>query len=417
MVHSFGFMPYLQGVALAVAALAIGALSGGIHAAQTAPAELRGLWVLRTSLESPEAIRRMVASASQNGFNTLFVQVRGRGDAYFTRGIEFRAPGLSSQPEGFDPLAETLARAHETGLRVHAWINVNLVSSAAELPASREHVIYEHPEWLMVPRELAPELLPIDVRSPEYLGRLARWTRANASAVEGLYVSPVHQDAVAHVTNVVSDLVTRYAVDGVHLDYVRYPAGDFDYGRAAMTAFEADIRPRIAASERTRVEALQALDPFAWTEAFPAEWRLFRQSRLTALVTRLRSTVKSIRSSAVVSAAVVPDAEAALLDKLQDWRTWLENGFIDALCPMAYTQEPSVFAAQIADVQALAAGRPVWAGIGAYRLSARETIDNISTARRLGVNGIVLFSYDSLISPPNGTEYLAAVSRGAFSGS
>jgi uncharacterized lipoprotein YddW (UPF0748 family) len=417
MVHSFGFMPYLQGVALAVAALAIGALSGGIHAAQTAPAELRGLWVLRTSLESPEAIRRMVASASQNGFNTLFVQVRGRGDAYFTRGIEFRAPGLSSQPEGFDPLAETLARAHETGLRVHAWINVNLVSSAAELPASREHVIYEHPEWLMVPRELAPELLPIEVRSPEYLGRLARWTRANASAVEGLYVSPVHQDAVAHVTNVVSDLVTRYAVDGVHLDYVRYPAGDFDYGRAAMTAFEADIRPRIAASERTRVEALQALDPFAWTEAFPAEWRLFRQSRLTALVTRLRSTVKSIRSSAVVSAAVVPDAEAALLDKLQDWRTWLENGFIDALCPMAYTQEPSVFAAQIADVQALAAGRPVWAGIGAYRLSARETIDNISTARRLGVNGIVLFSYDSLISPPNGTEYLAAVSRGAFSGS
>jgi uncharacterized lipoprotein YddW (UPF0748 family) len=138
---------------------------------------------------------------------------------------------------------------------------------------------------------------------------------------------------------------------------------------------------------------------------------------MTALVTRLRTTAKTIRPEVVVSAAVVPDAEMALRDKLQDWRTWIENGFIDALCPMAYTQEPAVFAAQIADVRALAAGRPVWAGIGAYRLSASETIDNISTARRLGVDGIVLFSYDSLISPPNGTEYLAAVARGAFAGS
>ena len=415
MVHSFGFMTHLGRIRVAAATIAACVLAGHTPAAQTAPSEVRALWVLRTSLDTPEAIRRMVTSAGQNGFNTLLVQVRGRGDAYFSRGVELRASGLS--PEGFDPLAETLARAHEAGLRVHAWVNVNLVSSAAELPASREHVIYEHPEWLMVPRELAPELLSIEVRSPEYLGRLARWTRANATSVEGLYVSPVHPDAVAHVTSIVSDLVTRYPVDGVHLDYVRYPAGDFDYGRAAIGAFEAEMRPRIPPSERARVEGLQALDPFAWTGAFADEWRLFRQSRLTALVTRLRSTVKSIRPAAVVSAAVVPDADAALGNNLQDWRTWLENGFIDALCPMAYTQEPSVFAAQIAEVQALAAGRPVWAGIGAYRLSARETIDHIATARRLGVNGIVLFSYDSLISPPNGTEYLAAVSRGAFSGS
>jgi uncharacterized lipoprotein YddW (UPF0748 family) len=373
--------------------------------------------VLRTSLESPDEIRRMVASAKASGFNTLIVQVRGRGDAYFSRGVELRAPSLASQPEGFDPLAETLVHATAAGMRVHAWVNVNLVSSAVELPAAREHVIYEHPEWLMVPRELAAELLPIDVRSPEYLGRLARWTRANARTVEGLFVSPVHPDAVAHVASVVTDLVRRYAVDGVHLDYVRYPAGDFDYGRAALDAFVQDIRTRISPADRARVESLQALDPFAWPEAFPDEWHLFRQSRLTGLVTRLRSTVKSIRPTAIVSAAVVPDMEAAQREKLQDWRTWLENGFIDALCPMAYTQDPAVFADQIAAVRAFAAGRPVWAGIGAYRLSARETVENISTARRLGVEGIILFSYDSLISPPNGTEYLAAVARGAFSGS
>jgi uncharacterized lipoprotein YddW (UPF0748 family) len=393
------------------------AAAAGARAPLSSPtAEVRGLWVLRSSLGSPEAIRRMVASASSNGFNTLFVQVRGRGDAYFRSGVELRADALAGQPESFDPLAETLVRAREAGLRVHAWINVNLVSSAADLPAARDHVIYEHPEWLMVPRELAPELLAIDVRSPEYLGRLARWTRANTATVEGLYVSPVHPDAIAHVTSVVTDLVTRYAVDGVHLDYVRYPAGDFDYGRAAVEEFEADMRQRVSSTERGRVDAVKTIDPFAWTEAFREEWRRFRQSRLTSLVTRLRTAVKTARPSAWVSAAVVPDADVALRDKLQDWRTWIENGFVDALCPMAYTQEPSVFETQIAGIRSLAAGRPVWAGIGAYRLSPSETIQNIATARRLGVGGIVLFSYDSLVSPPNGIEYLAAVGRGAFSG-
>ncbi len=399
-----------------LAAAAFCAAAGPMIAAPDAT-EVRALWVLRTSLDSAESIGRMVAMASTHGFNTLFVQVRGRGDAFFNGGVELRAAALAAQADTFDPLAETLARAKAAGLRVHAWVNVNLVSSAAELPASREHVIYEHPDWLMVPRELAPELLGTDPRSPEYLGRLARWTRANAAAVEGLYVSPVHPDAAAHVASVIGDLATRYAVDGVHLDYVRYPGADFDYSRAAIAAFEAEMRTRVNPAERDRVDALQAIDPFAWPWEFADEWRLFRQSRLTALVTRLRSAVVKARPSAIVSAAVVPDPREALRDKLQDWRTWLDNGFVDALCPMAYTQEPGVFAEQIAEVRALAAGRPVWAGIGAYRLSPRETIDNIATARRLGADGIILFSYDSLISPPNGTEYLAAVGRAAFSGS
>ena len=45
--------------------------------------EVRALWVVRTSLTSPQAIEDMVVAAKQSGFNTLLVQVRGRGDSYF----------------------------------------------------------------------------------------------------------------------------------------------------------------------------------------------------------------------------------------------------------------------------------------------------------------------------------------------
>ena len=76
--------------------------------------EFRAMWVLRTSLTSPERVTSLVRSARLHGFNTLLVQVRGRGDAYYRDGLEPLAADLARQPATFDPLASilTTARAH-----------------------------------------------------------------------------------------------------------------------------------------------------------------------------------------------------------------------------------------------------------------------------------------------------------------
>ena len=70
------------------------------------------MWVLRTSLTSPASIAALVRSARENGFNTLLVQVRGRGDAYYRGGLEPLAPELLRQPATFDPLATVIEAAH-----------------------------------------------------------------------------------------------------------------------------------------------------------------------------------------------------------------------------------------------------------------------------------------------------------------
>ena len=69
--------------------------------------EVRALWVVRTTLTSPEKIQEMVNKASAANFNTLIVQVRGRGDAYYKSRHEPRAIELKDQPAAFDPLATT----------------------------------------------------------------------------------------------------------------------------------------------------------------------------------------------------------------------------------------------------------------------------------------------------------------------
>lgn len=379
----------------------------------TAVDDVRALWVTRATLTSPEAISRMVDAARSGGFNTLLVQVRGRGDAYYRSNLEPRATELAGRPD-FDPLADTIAKAHQAGIGVHAWVAVNLVSSAATLPSSRDHIVYKNPEWLMVPKALAPELRQVDIRSPEYLGRLARWSRAHSGEVEGLYVSPIHPGAAAHVAAVVKELVGSYPLDGVHLDYVRFPGEQYDYSRGALQQFKQDVLPDLTAPERARLTAREALDPFAYPHQFPERWDAFRRSRLTALVMRVRTAARSARPTILISAAVIPDATEAFTRRLQDWRTWLDQSLIDVLCPMAYTQDPRVFDEQIALARDHAAGRPVWAGIGAYRLSPADTLRFIGATRRLGASGTILFSYDALVAPPNTAATLTELGKAAF---
>jgi uncharacterized lipoprotein YddW (UPF0748 family) len=384
-------------------------------AGQSAGREVRALWVLRTSLTSPERIAALVQAARAHRFNTLLVQVRGRGDAYYDGGLEPRAADLGAGADGFDPLRTVLTDAHAAGLEVHAWINLNLVSSAVTLPRDRGHVLNRHPEWLMVPRALAPQLARVSPSSAGYVDRIARWTRMHADQVEGLYVSPILPGAVDHANAVVRDIVRRYDLDGVHFDYARYPGPDFDYSAAALDAFRAAVRPTLDERQRRTLDTRSRSAVTAYADALPGEWTRFRTARMTAMMRRLRATVTAERPTALVSVAVKPDAAEAARDRFQDWSGWLEHGVIDVACPMAYTPDARLFAAQIGAAQASARGRAIWAGIGAYRLPAAGTVANIETARRLGTAGVILFSYDSLTDPETAAAgYLTAVEREAF---
>ena len=293
----------------------VSALVMGARPARAEDAAIRPMWAARTDIESVEAVRRVVSSAVTGGFNTLVVP----------------ASIFPSPLASFDGLAEAVKQAHARGLRVHASIDINRVAAADEVPGARTQVLYEHPEWLMVPRALAPELLALDVRSPDYIGRLARWTRTNAPRVGGLYLSPLYPEAAAHIASAVRQLVERYMVDGIELNEAQYPGEDFDYSRLAMDRFRGDVRPQLKAADQKRMEQIEAIDPFAYADEYPDEWRRFRQSTLTALVTRVRTAVRSVRSQVFISAGVTSDAAAALHDHLQDWRTWLDNGFVDAI--------------------------------------------------------------------------------------
>ena len=268
-------------------------------------------WVPAASFESPDGIRRAIVATVAAGIGTIV------------------APAPLYPDGGPDRFLELVQQAHEHRLLVFASIDIDRVAAAGEVPASRNHVIYQHPEWLMVPRALAPELLTLDTRSPEYVGRLARWTRTNG--VDGLYVSPLPDEAPGFVASLVAAVLKRYPVDGVQLDAVRYPADNFDYGRQALDAFRQSIRPSLAGTERARVDSDEALDPFAYPNAFPDAWRRFRQTQLTRLVQIVRGAITITTPGIPVIAAVSGAMETDLQDHFQDWGAWVEKRLIDAV--------------------------------------------------------------------------------------
>ncbi|HXG64824.1 MAG TPA: family 10 glycosylhydrolase [Blastocatellia bacterium] len=361
--------------------------------------EVRALWVVRTSLVSPEQIRQMVARAVAGGFNTLIVQVRGRGDAYYQSRWEPRADALQQQPTTFDPLALVVQEAHRAGLTVHAWLNTSLVANMDELPQSRQHPIYEHPEWLMVPRALAAKLYHLDARNPQYLAEIVAYSKGDRSQLEGLYLSPAHPAVKEHLYSLWMDVLERYEVDGLHFDYVRYPNTGFDYSRTALERFRALVEQSIGEGERKVLAAVAERDPLTYAAAFPERYAQFQRDQVTELVERIRFGVKKRRPAAIISAAVFANDEDAYYSRFQDWKLWLRRGLLDVVCPMAYTPDTETFRKQISVAVGHAAGHQVWAGIGAYRIPPESAIEKIQAARELGAHGFVLFSYDAMVKP------------------
>jgi uncharacterized lipoprotein YddW (UPF0748 family) len=387
------------------------------HGKEAPTPELRGIWVIRTTLVSPAQITEMVRRAKDANINTLIVQVRGRGDAYYHSRWEPRAEELRDTPATFDPLAQVIDEAHKAGLKVHAWINMGFVAAADSRPASPDHIVNRHPEWLMVHRQVAAQLFSLSPKDPEYLNILMKKVDDDKSEIEGLYGSYAVPEVKEHLYNIAMDITEHYEVDGIHLDYIRYASKSLDYNRVTLARFRAEIERAMPPVEKKALADAALTDPFVFTTTFPERWAQFLQDQVTAVVERIGVGLHARKPEALLTAAVLANDEAALNKCSQDWKLWLERDLLDAVCPMAYTADSAVFRRQVGKAKSSASGHQVWAGVGAYRMPVESTIEKIGIARKCGVEGVVLFSYDDMVkiskTNPKG-EYLEALKAGVF---
>jgi len=165
----------------------------------------------------------------------------------------------------------------------------------------------------------------------------------------------------------------------------------------------------------TRRYRARFLPRWAGTPARPARQTLREVAalrRLPELVASIGQATRSARPGLVVSAAVISYVDRAYLSLAQDWPRWLEEGLIDLAIPMAYTLDDRLLGYQLDHFGNAATRDRIWPGLGVWLFarSPERALGQIAIARRSGLPGEVLFSYDSIADAPELEEALAASS-------
>lgn len=358
----------------------------------TASGELRGMWVVRESLASPQSVHQVVVTATKYHINALFVQVRGRGDAWYNSPYEPRAERLAGQPKEFDPLAQLITEGHAAGLQVHAWLNTFLTWSGSRRPRSPQHLWNAHPDWFA-------------------LDRHGRCSPVETNSCEGVFLSPSNPAVQQHLVNVFTDVAARYDLDGIHFDYCRYASKDYDFGAGAVQRFRDYMASQISTPEVAHLDGNIKSDRLAYVHAFGSQWAEWRRAQITGIVAKISQTVKAAKPYMQVTAAVFPDADEAFAVRGQDWRGWLKAGYLDAVALMAYDRNTDRVLRQTRAAIAAAGDKQVITGVGAWRLDAGDVAHKIIEIRKTGAAGVNLFSYDGMHTRAN---YLDTLARGVF---
>ena len=368
-----------------------------VHPEAAMNEEFRGLWVVRTSMQSQESIEHVIERAVESNFNAILVQVNGRGEAYYESDIVSRMPDV---PEGFNPLGFCIQKAHAAGIEVHAWINAFTVGVLGRSDYQEKHVLSQHPEWSLVDLD--------QVSTFDYTPGTAR------GELVSVMLDPAIEGVKEYVREVFMEVVTNYDVDGVHFDYIRYPGKKYGYGQEARDRFREitgyDPLDLVNKPETLRGRIVDGKDLFV---SLSDRWDEFRRDQVTEVVRRVYQDVKRIKPDVVVSCAVFPDGDQSRALRMQDWRSWIQEGIVDFVVPMAYTPDTRKFADHMKKAVGTPPGGRALAGVGVYLMldNPEDCIEKIDAARELGAPGIVLFSYDSI---KERTDYWEALADGPF---
>jgi len=316
----------------------------------------RAVWVVRQNYTSPSQIADLMDQCRDAGFNTVIFQVRGNATVLYRSKLEPWAEELDGKDPGFDPLEVACREAHRRGLALHAWVNVLPAWRGDSPPADARQLYNRRPEWFW-------------------------YDQAGRRQPLGWYVSlnPCLPEVRQYLVNVFAEIVSGYPIDGLHLDYIRFPSEESPKG---------SDYPR-----DQRTTALFKLDSGGKTPASAgAQWSNWRTTQVTQLVRGIHRMVRQTRPRVMLTAACGHDPDEHRRRYHQDGPGWLRAGLIDAAFVMNYTKDTDLYRRRQEKWRNAVPGKPVIPGISVYMHDDdRVTVQQLQYARYWN-HGVALFS-------------------------
>ena len=350
--------------------------------AQEATKEYRAYWAetFNTQMGTRAELDRLVNSAVQSNANAIFAQVRRRGDSWYldTKEPLTQVAGVG-EPDAsgnwtIDPLRYLIEQSHARGIEVHAFVIVGSIYNAhptiTGLPRNPNHVFNKN-FWdtatnsiipVTDPRQWSTRSLPHNPDGTTFNGQRygAEW-----------YIDLGHPGAAAHTVDVLTHLVKKYDLDGLHLDRIRYPEAPIDrpagqplgintgynetsvqrfkarYGNQAAYYQESEIGTNVGTTAAPRY--ITAAD-VGYPKTNDPRWNDWRREQVSDVVRRIYLNATAVKPQIKVSAALINfwtgpvgsggwEKTEAFYRVFQDWRSWAEEGTLDIISPMIYKRE------------------------------------------------------------------------------
>lgn len=337
------------------------ALTAFAYASAQPKREMRAVWVATVyGLDWPscpartdrdmryqqDELRRLLDRCVEANLNTVMLQVRLRGDVAYRSDLESPAECFDPKGKGrmpYDPLAFAIDECHRRGLELHAWM--------VTMPLGSDRLVRRQGGRSVVRRK--PGLC---------VHHRGEW-----------FLNPGEPAARDYLTRLVTEVAERYDVDGIHLDYIRYPDQPQGFG---------DGRTYRAYGQGKTL----------------ADWR---RGNLTALVESIAYAVRHRKPWLKLTCATLGRRSDGTWNAYhtvyQDAERWLREGWVDGIIPMLYVRDEAFF---VPSFDWLAHSHDGWMipGLGLYRLDPKdadwETADierQIHTARLAGMDGQALY--------------------------
>ena len=282
--------------------------------------EIRAVWEHSGQGLYPGNWPRTFSELKRYGITDIFVNVAGAGFAHYPSQV---LPQSATCARQGDQLAACLKAAAGTGIRVHAWM---LCFTGTRGTQAR-------------------------------LSAFAKkgWRLKDKKGVLTEYLDPSKADLREHLLSALDEITRRYAVHGVHLDFIRWYEG-----------------------ARLPKDAAQHVGKF---------------------VAQARARVKRARPSALFTTAVFGKYPSCIGSVGQDWESWLDAGLVDWIVPMNYLEDNVKYSAFVhQQCRTPSHAKKVVSGIGVTaiesRLGVRQVIDQVRIARQSGAAGVAFFDLD-----------------------
>ena len=349
---------------------------------QRVGAEIRAVWLDRGTIvaaRSEQGLASVFDRLAAAGINTVFFETLNAGYTIYPSQV---APQQNPLTVGWDPLESAVKLAHERGMELHAWVWVfatgnkrhnTLIGKPSSYPGP---VLSAHPDWANIDNKRRTQH-PNDGK---------------------FYLDPANPEARNYLLRIVSEIANNYKVDGVQLDYIRYPFQDdnagftYGYGMAARQLFK----------------QLTGADPVNISPSSGSLWRQwveFKTNQINSFVAEVSQLLRQNYPRTILSVAVFPHPPSQRIYKIQqNWEVWARQGIVDLIVPMTYaldTNRLQRITEPLVKEQMLGSAL-ISPSVKLLTLPEVVAIDQIQALRDLPAGGYAIFAVESISSGMQG---------------